>query len=392
MDGTTFNIVNNNDYKVYVEGKWYNTGDVVKTLVTKDGKATSDEDCLPYGTYTIQEVKSGEGYTLGDGVPREFSITEDGVILDTFTGDGAFTNTVIKGDVHLVKVAEIDQSRMANIVFKLTSLATGEVWTLTTDENGEAYTEGYALPYGKYKLEEIESKENEDYVMITLDEISISKDKTIVDLGTLVNKLRPDPTLSTTATDKADGDKVLALGGTQTVVDAVSFENLRTDRKYTMVGVLHYVNEDGSDGGEVEGSLNQVTFTPEAENGEVQVNLNVDTSDLEGKSIVVFEECRQHLVYEDEEADETVDETDTSLDVSADETDTIDETTDTKAESYRVVATHMDIADEGQTVSVETLPDAMPDTGDKTMQFAFGLLALSAFSLFVASRRKVRED
>ena len=129
---------------------------------------------------------------------------------------------------------------------------------------------------------------------------------------------------------KAAGDngtiRVLA-GNPATIVDTVSYENLVPGKTYTMRGVLHVQNADGTDGGElkIDGKAvtAETTFTPTAEDGTVEMAFTFDASALAGKSVVVFER-----LYDSE----------------------------------RLVAAHADITDADQTVEVY----ALPHTGDAT--------------------------
>lgn len=91
FDGTTFEVRSQNDHPVLVDGVSYGKGDVVKTLTIKDGYAATDELCLPAGHYTLQEVSSVEGYNLTDGTAYEFTISENGVLVNPVTGDGTST-------------------------------------------------------------------------------------------------------------------------------------------------------------------------------------------------------------------------------------------------------------------------------------------------------------
>ena len=142
-------------------------------------------NALPYGTYTIQEVKAAEGYFLTDGEVRTFSIHEEGFVQPyTNAGDGAFINKVYRGDVQIVK-HDLDsdtttpqgEASLAGIKFAIKNTskwpvqvdgveyATGEtVKIITTGEDGIAKTEGWTdaggvkrgtLPYGTYTIEEL---------------------------------------------------------------------------------------------------------------------------------------------------------------------------------------------------------------------------------------------
>ena len=78
-----FSITSLNDSPVLVEGKLYKKNEVVKKIRTGiDGIASTSADLLPHGKYRIEETEAPDGY-LTDGVkPIDFSITENGKIVD----------------------------------------------------------------------------------------------------------------------------------------------------------------------------------------------------------------------------------------------------------------------------------------------------------------------
>ena len=161
------------------------------------------------------------------------------------------------------------------------------------------------------------------------------------------------PKIQTRATGDNGTKRVLA-SETATIVDTVSYANLVPDKTYTMNGVLHVRNADGTDGGElkIDGKAvtAETTFTPTAKNGTVELKFTFDASALAGKSIVVFEG-----LYDGE----------------------------------KLVAAHADIADAGQTVEIYTLPH----TGDATNLSNAGLFgvvgaSISAIGVFLGRRRK----
>lgn len=85
----------------------------------------------------------------------------------------------------------------------------------------------------------------------------------------------------------ADADKI-------TVKDTVYYGNLIPGKTYTVEGTLHY--RDGLLGGlktVMSGDkplTAKATFTPETEDGTVEVTFKFDATDLQGKTIVVFED------------------------------------------------------------------------------------------------------
>jgi len=148
------------------------------------------------------------------------------------------------------------------------------------------------------------------------------------------------PKIGTTATDQADGDKELAKASTVTVVDKVSYENLTPGQKYTVVGTLMVKSGkeaavDSKSGKEITA---QATFTPKQANGSQDVAFTFDTTELVGEELVVFEKLYRTDVITD----------------------------------ANLVASHEDLNDEGQTVSVSTdlLDNHVPDksTGKENPQ------------------------
>lgn len=82
LKDTEFTITNLNENAVLVDGKLYNKGEIVKTILTGiDGIASTAADTLPYGTYRLDESKSPAGYLTTGAVSCEFTITENGKSL-----------------------------------------------------------------------------------------------------------------------------------------------------------------------------------------------------------------------------------------------------------------------------------------------------------------------
>ncbi|MDK7337763.1 VaFE repeat-containing surface-anchored protein [Pauljensenia sp. UMB0895] len=97
------------------------------------------------------------------------------------------------------------------------------------------------------------------------------------------------PTLKTTATDKADGDKSLASSGMVTITDKVCYTNLKAGKEYTLTGTL--MDKATGEPLMVEGKpvTASKTFTPQESDGCENVDFTIDASMLVGKTTVVFE-------------------------------------------------------------------------------------------------------
>ena len=356
LDGTLFEITNKSINAVYVGGALYAPGEVCATIEVVDGVAQTDARALPYGTYQMVESKPGEGYLHTDQTVRSFQIRQDGQVIEFRDGDAAY-NQVIRGDLQFVKVGEggeANMSRFANVAFKLTSQTTGESHIVVTDENGEVRTEtewnphsqntngndgvedeaawddhagtwfgltteGWmvdvqdelcALPYDTYTLEELPCEGNQGYELVKVPNITISRNNTTIYLGTIDDQFEGVPEIGTTAT--VDGEHTAEPAGEVTLIDTISYKNLKVGETYKISGVLM----DKSTGEPLLVNEQQITaeleFTPTTSEGTVELTYTFDGSALAGKSVVVFEDLYQ---------------------------------------GENVVASHADINDEGQTVT-----------------------------------------
>ena len=151
-----------------------------------------------------------------------------------------------------------------------------------------------ALPYGDYLLYELPCEANEGYRLFST-QLSVYADVSVFargyDLGTVINYRNPQPpTLHTTATDAGDGDKFLVAGDAAHVVDTVTYGNLEPGESYRLEGVLmdKATGEAvrGADGEKVTASLE---FEAPVTDGHVEVGFDVDTGELAGHELVVFE-------------------------------------------------------------------------------------------------------
>jgi uncharacterized surface anchored protein len=147
LQGAEIEIITNNDHAVVVNGKSYTKGQVVKTLTTDaKGEASTGANELPYGEYILKEIIAPNGYLVSGQIQRSFSIRSNGKIVNMTSGSTGIRDNVIRGDVQLVKFEESmddeqDQKKpLQGITFSLTSKTTGQVYQITTDENGYAST------------------------------------------------------------------------------------------------------------------------------------------------------------------------------------------------------------------------------------------------------------
>lgn len=142
------------EYQVYLKsaGSYNAAKDTERDyLVTgADGKATTKD--LPYGTYTLHQVK---------GVPgREFKDLDVDVHENGKTYEVTLTNELKYAPLKIVKTSE--DGNVAGFTFKVTRLADGYSKTYTTNAAGEiitdqmpVYVDADATQLYEYKVEEI---------------------------------------------------------------------------------------------------------------------------------------------------------------------------------------------------------------------------------------------
>ena len=350
LKDTAFEIISLNDNPVLVDGKLYSKNEVVKTIHTGvDGIAATDADTLPYGKYRIEESKATEGYLTDGAKPIEFEITEDGKIVDLTDEAHSVYNQIKRGDLEGVKIGDGTHKRLANVPFKITSKTTGESHIIVTDANGQFSTSSEwvshkqntnvgkssedgiwfgtsepddskgALLYDTYTIEELRCDSNKGMTLIPAFDVVVSRNKTVIDLGTLTDDYEPEISIHTTAADKVTGEKSIIAGKSVTIVDTVTLDGLKKGMKYQLKGWQMVKSENAQllvDGKPVESDY---SFTAKDSKMEVEVSYTFNASALGGKDLVTFEE-----LYDLSNPDEPV-----------------------------KVAEHKDIEDDGQTVKIE---------------------------------------
>ena len=348
LKDTAFDIISLNDNSVLVEGKLYKKNEVVKTIRTDiEGVASTSSDLLPYGKFRIVESEAPNGYLTDGAKPIDFTITENGKIVDLTDKAHSIYNQIKRGDIEGVKIGAGTHKRLADVPFRITSKTTGENHVVVTDDNGQFSTSAEwashkhntnagktsedgvwfgtsepddskgALPYDTYIIEELRSESNKGFELIPPFEIVVSRNNLVIDLGTLTDEYEKEISIHTTATSK-DGEKTILAGKEVTIVDTVKLDGLTKGTKYQLKGWQMLKEENAEliiDGKCVE---NDYTFIAGDEAMKVEIAYTFNASELGGKNLVTFEE-----LYDLSNPDEPV-----------------------------KVAEHKDIEDDGQTVLI----------------------------------------
>ena len=348
LKDTAFEIISLNENAVLVEGKLYKKNEVLMTIHTDiEGIASTSPDLLPYGKYRLSEQKPPEGYLISGAKPIDFEITENGKIVDLTDEAHSIYNQIKRGDIEGVKIGAGSHKRLADVPFRITSKTTGESHVVVTDDNGQFSTasdwashkhntnagktseDGVwfgtsepddskgALLYDTYIIEELRCESNKGFKLIPPFEIVISRNKVVVDLGTLTDEYEKEITIHTTATSK-DGEKTILAGKDVTIIDTVELDGLIKGTKYQLKGWQMLKEENAEliiNNKRVE---NDYTFVADDEAMKVEIVYTFNASALGGKNLVTFEE-----LYDLSNSEEPV-----------------------------KVAEHKDIEDDGQTVLI----------------------------------------
>lgn len=195
-----------------------------------------------------------------------------------------------------------------------------------------------ALPYDTYTFRELSSPANDGFELVTFD-VNVYRDEQLIDMGTVSDTaippeqpeeppVQPEPRIGTYLST-SDGGKVAAIDdGTVTLLDRVDYTGLTPGSEYLLTGILH-LRQDGKDLGvfqDAAGSPVTATqpFTPALPNGTVTVRFSFPVTQVSGIDLVAFEE----LSLEGE-----------------------------------TIATHADISDDAQSVSVKApdVPEPEPE-------------------------------
>lgn len=340
-------------------GVWFSLGEDGSNADVDDGLAA-----LPYGKYMLEELRSdsNEGYEL---VNKTFVVERDSTVakavwmsLDDKEGPKIQTEETDKADGDHVAQASAETTLVDTVWYEnlkndgteytvtgtLMVKSTGEA-LLDADGNAITATKTFQprQKAGKVELEftfDSSLLAGEDIVAFEsfLSEgVEVAAHADIADEGQTVHFLD----IHTTAADKSDGDK-LVTGTEITVVDEVTYEGLVPGTEYELQATLidsetgkPVVVKDGLLEKQVTGSA---TFNPEKADGAQLVELSFDGTDLGGKSLVVYEKLF-------------------AADVQ--------------------LASHEDLTDEGQTVTVVEIGTTLVDAGDGDHIIASGKVKLT---------------
>lgn len=283
------------------------------------------------------------------------------VVIDTTATDKADNDKILAPDA---MATVVDNVSYQNLIVGKGYTVTGKVMDKETGKSlvidGKEVTASGKFtaktPNGKQDVEftfdttGLDGKKLVVFESMTADNKEVATHVDINDEEQTIEVDKKTPEIGSTATDKADKDKTLANNQKVTVNDEVAYKGLVVGKEYTVTGKL-MDKETGKallvDGKEVTGTAKFVTKTPD---GKVNVEFTFNTTGLENKELVAFESVKI---------------------------------------GEKVIATHADLNDKGQTVKVNKPETPLPQTGSENYQLK-GLLglALAGVSAYSIIKRK----
>jgi len=330
---------------------------------------------FPLGYITIEETKAPTGFKL-DGstvtvnnksasAKMAFVLTSNGNATTGYSGAGAVlvkddgtrdasvalninvTNQItyndeeIRADFTIYKENGTTGQRIAGVKYEIVNVDTNEKYEFVTDSNGYFSSQASykshsaeggmwfkkgvqstsqdtpddtmgALPYGTYKVTEIDSKglqKEEPYTFNVRDNGTVyrvfDRSKTST---SQVNSNMPLPTLKTYAAVVVNENgqtvesKIVPASAGQTINDVCTYTNLRCDTDYTLMGTLMKVDKNGNatvfkdsngnDAVAIKTFKTKATYEKslyEASGKETVVFSNLDFTDIQDTSFVVYE-------------------------------------------------------------------------------------------------------
>ena len=307
----------------------------VKEIATDEHYIISEEKYAFNTEYRGQEVQTIE-ITVNDGKPIE--------------------NKLIYGTVKGLKTDRETTKTIEGALFGLFNSDETEftedtaILTAESDKDGIFTFEN--VPFGEWMIKELQPAEN----YLPSDEIytvTVSADEQVIEINA-VNDMIPE--LKTTAT--IDGEKEVEVKDEITIKDVVEYKHLVPGKEYTIKGVL--MDKATNEPFKVNRKeiTSEITFTPEKPNGEITVSFTFGASGItQTTELVVFETLYREGIE---------------------------------------IATHADIEDKGQTVTITVPEPETPYTGDDRnygVWIGLGAIALgAAVSAIVLKLKSKRQE
>ena len=301
-------------------------GDGLWFGLNEDGNSVAVDDeagALPYDTYTIEELRcaanegkflySGKftitraGYTVNLGNVENADIAIQTTAKDEATGTHYASAQEDATIIDTVSYIGLQKNKKYRLAGTLMNRATGQA---VTDEDGNPVTAAEEFTpkdsNGEVEVEiffDASGLAGADVVVyeeLYLGDEKLAEHADINDSGQTIHF----PAIGTRALDSKTGSEMSKADEEMTIVDSVSYENLRAGRKYKVTGILmdretgRAVRDDN--GSKIEA---ETSFTAKTASGTVEVEFRFPGRNLAGKTLVAFEtlsrENKEYAVHHD---------------------------------------------------------------------------------------------
>ncbi|MEH7271161.1 VaFE repeat-containing surface-anchored protein, partial [Bacillus toyonensis] len=278
-----------------------------------DDKGIAKFEKLPFGKYTYKETVAPKGYVLNEET-FSFEIKENGQIIKHIVKDEKIPSIKTTATDKTDGTKEMHTSKSVTIQDKVEykDLQVGKEYTV----KGKLMNKETNKPLvvnGKEVTAETKFTAKEKNGFVTLDftfvgaeqqgrEVVVFEDllhegqviATHADINDVGQTVRfVEPSIKTTATNKADGSKELDASKSVTIQDKVEYKDLIVGKEYVVKGKLMDKATNKPllvDGKEV---TVESKFTAKEKNGSIILDFTCNASALQGKEVVVFEELYQ---------------------------------------------------------------------------------------------------
>ena len=266
----------------------------ISSQTTVEGKELVFDN-LEYGKYTLKETKAPAGYEESTETKpvfeKEFEVTAADLNFE-YKVANVPTPSRQTGKVSIKKYKDGDttEALIGDAEFTLYDADGNEVAKKTTVKGEELVFD--SLAYGKYTLKETKApagyEESTEAKPLFEKEFEVTAGELSFEYK-VANKEIPE--IQTSARDGETGTNEGYADEKVTIIDEVKYENLTIGKKYTVKGTLmdQATNQPflTKDGKEVHA---ETSFDAEKTSGTVELTFEITNGDLQGKTVVVFED------------------------------------------------------------------------------------------------------
>lgn len=280
-------------YSSYVKAQKSDLAESCKMATNSKGIAKSDN--LVAGKYKVVQTAGNDWYNLSSAFTVTVGANSDTSLNPVKNPQKSFKLKIIKRNKRTGKPVAIKGAHFKLKDSKgnyITDPKTNNIAEWITDDTGAANLD-IQLNQGEYTIEEIKSPDGYQLAKKPV-KIHIYEGSTDVTLEPKTNTVftyfddLPFITLSTTAKSSDTNSHQGIIGKESKIIDTVHIENLIPGNKYKLKGQA--VDSKTGTAYSIKSDEGSKTFTATDYDMNVDMNYTIDSSELYGKSVVIFEQ------------------------------------------------------------------------------------------------------